>query len=125
LGKFVLEKDESYNVILKPEDHIYVFSKWFFGDRPYMTVEGEVRGQIDVSQTTKGAEEKMSKKEEGVISADRAKGYGMMTKIDATQDDLRKEERLSQADKIKEIRDELKRWKNRISQIGQVISRII
>ena len=43
LGRFVLEKDESYNVILKPEDHIYVFSKWFFGDRPYVTVEGEVR----------------------------------------------------------------------------------
>jgi protein involved in polysaccharide export with SLBB domain len=131
LGKFVLEKDESYNVILKPEDHIYVFSKWFFGDRPYVTVEGEVRGQIDVSQTTKGAEGKMPRKVEDVPSADRAKaygviskaevaeggissldqakGYGMITKIDATQDDLRKEERLSQADKIKEVRDELKR----------------
>ena len=86
LGRFVLEKDESYNVILKPEDHIYVFSKWFFGDRPYVMVEGEVRGQIDVSQTTQGAAGKLS-----------------------NQDDLRKEERLSQADKIKEIRDELKK----------------
>ncbi|MGZ3597439.1 MAG: SLBB domain-containing protein, partial [Syntrophales bacterium] len=130
LGKFILEKDESYDVILKPEDHIYIFSKWFFGDRPYVTVEGEVRGQTDASRMAKGTEEQMPKKTEGVTSAegvkeyslmgkgdvteagvsltDRAKGYGMIAKIDASQDDLRKEERLSQADKIKEVRDELK-----------------
>ncbi len=49
------------------------------------------------------------KKEKGISLADREKGYGMITKIDVSQDDLRKEERLSQADKIKEVRDELKR----------------
>ncbi len=36
--------DRTYNMELKPLDTLYVFSKWFFRDRPYVTVEGEVRG---------------------------------------------------------------------------------
>ncbi len=31
---------------LKPKDEIYVFSKWFFKDKPYVSIEGEVRGTV-------------------------------------------------------------------------------
>jgi protein involved in polysaccharide export with SLBB domain len=31
---------------LKPKDEIYIFSKWFFKDKPYVSVEGEVRGTV-------------------------------------------------------------------------------
>jgi len=35
--------DKSHDIELLPQDTLYVFSKWFFQDRPYVTLEGEVR----------------------------------------------------------------------------------
>ncbi len=43
LGKLFLENDESQNIELKRQDSVYVFSKWFFTDRPGIIVEGAVR----------------------------------------------------------------------------------
>jgi protein involved in polysaccharide export with SLBB domain len=43
LGKLLFENDADNNVKLEPQDSIYIFSKWFFKDRPFITVEGEVR----------------------------------------------------------------------------------
>jgi polysaccharide biosynthesis/export protein len=45
--KQLFSKDEkAYNMELRPQDTLYVFSRWFFRDRPYVVVEGEVRGII-------------------------------------------------------------------------------
>jgi hypothetical protein len=131
LARFLLEKDESYNINLKPEDHVYIFSKWFFKDKPYVTVEGEVRGQVGVPETMKDAEESKPKKYDGLSrtglkqplltpeeeklrkdslsEAEKTKTYGMIAKIDVTEDDSKKAERQSQADKAKEVGDDLKR----------------
>jgi polysaccharide export outer membrane protein len=46
LKQLFLMNDRSYNVELRPRDTLYVFSRWFFRDKPYITVEGEVRGAI-------------------------------------------------------------------------------
>ena len=35
--------DPAQNVELKPQDTIFIFSKWFFRDKPYVGVQGEVR----------------------------------------------------------------------------------
>jgi len=43
LGKVIFDNDAENNIELKPEDSIYIFSKWFFKERPFVTVEGEVR----------------------------------------------------------------------------------
>ena len=43
LGKAVLEKDPSEDVLLEPYDQIYVFSRWFFEPKPRAFIEGEVR----------------------------------------------------------------------------------
>jgi polysaccharide export outer membrane protein len=43
LGNLLLDQDSSNNIPLEPQDAIYVFSTWFFRDRPAVTVEGEVR----------------------------------------------------------------------------------
>ncbi len=50
LGRLLLEKDQSQNIELKPQDSVYVFSKWFFADKPGITVEGGVRngGEFDL-----------------------------------------------------------------------------
>jgi protein involved in polysaccharide export with SLBB domain len=44
LGQALLKKDSASNVELKPEDRIIVYSRWMFAERPYVTVEGEIRG---------------------------------------------------------------------------------
>ena len=36
-----------HNPELKPQDSIVIFSKWFFKDKPYIIVEGEVRGNLE------------------------------------------------------------------------------
>lgn len=45
LGKLLLEHDNSNNVALEPQDSVYVFSTWFFQDRPTVTIDGEVRNK--------------------------------------------------------------------------------
>jgi len=50
LARLLLDKDDSQNIELKPQDSLYVFSKWFFTDKPSITVEGGVRdgGKFDL-----------------------------------------------------------------------------
>ncbi|NOY39734.1 MAG: hypothetical protein GXO95_05805 [Nitrospirae bacterium] len=43
LGKVIFHNDAENNIELQPEDSIYIFSKWFFLEKPFVTVEGEVR----------------------------------------------------------------------------------
>ncbi|MCX7816969.1 MAG: SLBB domain-containing protein [Syntrophales bacterium] len=45
LKALLFSKDENHNIELMPQDEIYVFSKWFFEEKPYVTVEGEIRGE--------------------------------------------------------------------------------
>jgi protein involved in polysaccharide export with SLBB domain len=120
LGRYLLQKDESHNIDLKPEDNIYIFSKWFFKDKPYVTVEGEVRGQEEAKSLPKqpllrpeeerigevvlSPAEKAEKEE-----AEKTKGYGMIAKIDVAEETLKKSERLSLADKVKKISDEMQK----------------
>ena len=44
-------RDESRNPELRPQDIVYIFSKWFFTDRSFFDVEGEVRkgGRFDLN----------------------------------------------------------------------------
>ncbi|MCX8111361.1 MAG: SLBB domain-containing protein [Syntrophorhabdaceae bacterium] len=49
-----LFQDKSHNIELKPQDTLYIFSKWFFKDRPYVTVEGEIRRQEKQFQDIRG-----------------------------------------------------------------------
>lgn len=51
LGGLLLDNDLTNNIELMPQDTIYIFSTWFFKDKPFITVEGEVRkgGRFDFS----------------------------------------------------------------------------
>ncbi|MCF8070267.1 MAG: SLBB domain-containing protein [Desulfobacterales bacterium] len=43
LGELLQNRDESQNIVLMPEDEIYVFNKGVFTDKPIVSVEGEIR----------------------------------------------------------------------------------
>lgn len=45
LGAALIDKDEKHNVALQPRDSVYIFSRWFFRDKAFVTVEGEIRGE--------------------------------------------------------------------------------
>jgi protein involved in polysaccharide export with SLBB domain len=55
LGDLLLRHDPASNLELRPLDSIYIFSKWFFRDKPFVTVKGEVRnpGRIDLQENFK------------------------------------------------------------------------
>jgi protein involved in polysaccharide export with SLBB domain len=50
LGDLLLRHDQASNLELRPLDSIYIFNKWFFKDKPFVNVKGEVRkpGRIDL-----------------------------------------------------------------------------
>ncbi len=54
LGKVIFERDPSSDIILFPQDQIYIFSKWLFKDKPHVVVQGEVRkpGKYGMDENT-------------------------------------------------------------------------
>ena len=46
----LLKKDPTSNLELNPRDRVYIFSRWFFKDRPLVTIEGEIRGDCNIEQ---------------------------------------------------------------------------
>ncbi len=55
LTRVVLENDPANNVELVAQDYVYIFSRWFFQDKPLVTIEGEVRagGKFDLALNMK------------------------------------------------------------------------
>ena len=55
LGDLLLRNDPASNLELQPQDSIYIFNKWFFWDKPYFTVSGEVRtsGRFELAENYK------------------------------------------------------------------------
>jgi len=61
LGKFLFHADPANNIALQPLDQIFIFDKWLFKDKPFISVEGEIRGVCSPSfgsPTNGGREQK-------------------------------------------------------------------
>jgi polysaccharide export outer membrane protein len=116
LGKLLLDKEELQNIVLQPEDTITIFSKWLLKDKPYVTVEGEVRGKTDTSRKGKVAVkdedpnrlERQAQTNKLKDISDELKKLGKAD-LKETEEDQRRAERLVQADKLKDVGDELKK----------------
>lgn len=52
LGDLLIRRDPASNLELRPLDSIYIFSKWFFRDKPFFEISGEVRkpGRFDLAE---------------------------------------------------------------------------
>lgn len=62
LRAVLLEGDEKQNIELMPKDQIFVFSKWFFEEKPFVTIEGEIRGECQVDEKTETEPQKIDYK---------------------------------------------------------------
>ncbi len=65
LGKLLSSNSKDLDIALKPLDEVYVFNKWAFQDKPYATIEGEVR-QPDKYETIDGREGRQPSKYETI-----------------------------------------------------------
>ncbi len=97
LGKLLLQDDAANNYELRPKDHVYVFSKWFFKEKPFVVIEGEIRGECAEAQadlSLPGAR-KPDKPEES------------LKKLSAIEDELKKAQSYPLLSRVREIKQEL------------------
>lgn len=81
LNRLYTENDERQNIELAPQDIIYIFSKWFFIDRPYINIEGEVRkaGRFDLDKDMRVKDAILMA---GGLTRDAYKGGGELLRTD-------------------------------------------
>ena len=48
LGKLLFQDDQTFNYELAPKDQIFIFNKSLFEDKAFITIEGEIRGGLDL-----------------------------------------------------------------------------
>ncbi len=92
LGRVLFERDPANDIELKREDRVFVFSRWFFNDKPMISIEGEIRGDCNAEQ---GAKPDRKRVDTGAVAAE----------IKAMEDDLRKQGAFSPANALREIGD--------------------
>jgi len=95
LGDLIFKKSKEANLELKPKDEIVIFNRWSFLERPYMIVEGEIRGECNADQ---GAVPETA-------SIDIA---AFVTELQTMEDTLRKAGSFDIADRVRELSTELK-----------------
>jgi len=115
LGKVVLSKDQKADLELHPEDHIYIFSKWLFKDKPFISIEGEIRGICSASFNDKADPKSGVLTKLGEVDAELKKNVegnrDILFKIKNISDELKRGESAPVRD-ILEIRDYFKRRGN-------------
>jgi len=99
LGKLLLQDDPASNFELRPKDQVFVFSRWFFKEKPFVVIEGEIRGDCRATDETK------------VEIGDRRNGMKTddnIRKITSIEEDLKKGDKYYLLAKVREIKDELR-----------------
>ena len=100
----LLNKDPASNLALEPRDQVYVFNRWFFKDRPLVTIEGEIRGDCNTEQG--------DQKKQGHLGNAEIDAIGQELKV--MESDLKKGGSFDQASLAGDIGDEI-RLRGRIS----------
>jgi len=108
LGKLLFQHDPANNVALQPQDEIFVFNKWLFKDRPYITIEGEIRGNCAPSLSVGGKPPELAGASIGQSREDRTNLA--LIKLQAVDTELRvnAESNKEILSRLKEIRDKIK-----------------
>jgi polysaccharide export outer membrane protein len=128
LGHLLLRKDQSANIELKALDQVFVFNRWFFKDKPFVIIEGEIRGDCNIEQgiqDSKGKVEKSSAKQDqdkrvsdfkpvkpGELSKDDIDAIGLEMKT--MEADLKKDNFFDLANMVRDVGESI-RTKGRIS----------
>ncbi|NPU84339.1 MAG: hypothetical protein HPY65_07605 [Syntrophaceae bacterium] len=109
LHRLFIEKDEADNIELRPEDRVFVFSRWMFQDRPFATIEGEIRGDcLEIADLTGDGLEIIPGTKQG--TADRKKNWSAQAiRIQRIGEDLERDHQKLLAERVLAISDRLKK----------------
>lgn len=126
LGHLLLRQDQSANIELRPLDQVFVFNRWFFKDKPLVTIEGEIRGDCNIEQ---GIQDRQGNHQKGAANQGRQLSDfktvkpGQLTRQDVDaiglemktmEADLRKDNLFDLANMIRDIGEDI-RTQGRIS----------
>jgi len=111
LGKLLFQDDSSNNLELRPRDRVYVFSRWFFKEKPFVTIEGEIRGDCNLEKKGENTG-KLEKSTENLVAA----------KMQTLEDSLKKEEDYYLLSKVRVIRHELNNGRVTVGEIQKLQS---
>lgn len=100
LGGLLLKKDPAHNIELKPQDQIFIFSRWFFKDKPTVSIEGEIRGDCHALHG-------------GKTDPQYADPASIPTELKAMEDDLKKQGLFDLSNMLRDLGNEA-RTKGRI-----------
>jgi len=95
IGNVLFRKSQADDIELKREDRVFIFSRWFFKDKPLVTIEGEIRGDCIVEQ---GAVPEQKRADVAVLAAE----------VKTMEDDLKKQGLFSLANAVRDIGDTMK-----------------
>ncbi|MFZ2417522.1 MAG: SLBB domain-containing protein, partial [Smithellaceae bacterium] len=129
LGKFLFHADPANNIVLQPLDQIFIFDKWLFKDKPFISVEGEIRGVCSPSfgSPTNGGREQKTDAANAKIQAleldlkrDPEGNKNILFKLKNISDEIKIGERAPERE-ILELRDNLK-WQGKTDLANQLDS---
>ena len=98
LGRLLLQNDAAYNYELTPKDQVFIFNLNMFKDPPFVTVEGEIRGDMmNVNQDATKLDVK-----------DTERDLKILAELEAIKTDLNKDPRLYlYVAKVEEIEEDI------------------
>ena len=94
--KNLLKKDEASNIDLMPQDQVFVFNRWFFKDRPIVTIEGKIRGDCNFEQ--------------GAMQDQKSSDPAVLVDLRNMQDELKKQGMFGLAGTVREISEGIKNY---------------
>lgn len=108
----LLQKDSASNIVLMPQDQVYIFNRWYFKDKPVVTIEGEIRGDCNIEQGAipdQKASDKASLTVDMKNMADELKKQGLYDLANAVREigDTTRTYGRAPADKLRIVRDDL------------------
>ncbi len=109
LHRLLIEKDETANIELRPGDQVFVFSRWMFQDKPFASIEGEIRGDcLEMAEFSGDSLERVPKAQPG--PTDRKKDWlAQAAKIRKIGEDLERDNQKLLADRVLRISGRLKK----------------
>ena len=129
LGKFLFKNDAANNIALQPLDQIFIFDKWLFQDKPFVTTEGEIRGVCSASfgvSITGARERKLDVVEakileiESELKRDSEGNKDILLKLKNISDVIKIGERSPEGDLL-ELRNDLK-WQKKMDLVYRLDS---
>ena len=98
LGRLMLQGDNAYNYELKSKDQIFIFNQALFEDKPFVTVEGEIRGSFTtIDQDSAKADIQKPGRDKAILA-----------ELDDIKEELNKNDRYYlHSAKIDEVRNEI------------------